>query len=1394
MGSSASKSDSTTSVSVLDWTPEKLNGFKLRRLIIDGGTTTMRNVLQKCHPGKSIQKILTDEKHKLDPLRIGSKSKDKKVINQSQWDILYPNPPNMPDINNFDITLLSILLRNICGLTAPATGWDEMPNASDISDVANIIRIKLFRNKIHAHISETGVNTTDFEDYWKKISPVLISLGLDQSEIERLKNEECGEEVKERVMKAWNAMESYLQRIETRQQETREVVETSHKDVKECKRILIDMQEDRKKSDEVLKKLACCDFTSERNILCDKFVEGTREWVFKQVEDWFNDDSSENRAFIITGEAGMGKSMIAAKICERMNQHFAGCHFFSYKNDRYRDPKIFLQSLAFQICSVLQEYKVALADQLSYNNEYEKLNERTIEGLFSLLLKEPLVHVKAPGKNILFVIDGVDESCDSHARSDLVDLIATHLVKLPKFIRFLITTRPEKNIVGKFEPLNPFFLKKTDQNNVEDLRTFFKSKLSLGNASTDNFRELTWRSDGNMLYAFYLFEIFMEKNSLEDLNNLATGLTSVFEVYFRRLEKECTTVLGITEDAFLTLLSAMVASFEPLPLDFVVSIFSIKKDTPSAKRKAVLVMNCISLLFVIEKNRVSFFHKSVKDWLAHEKDHIYKIDENYGHFVLAKLCAECFDNVLKTTDLDQQKLTDVEVYALRNGFFHMIKDEANVVSHVYSYLHNFELICRCAISVDGLFWWVDFLRSITRNSQYRSKLKGFESIIEILRASWSTNDEDSNGILQYLILDAPKEISSKAMELHARFFPNRPYFENVSKHNENANKESIALFSREVEHSFAKESSELSLMAMKKTESCSKKNDLSSADVCNLFDYVVLCFESGEVILISIKPFKVMWRKIFLKEEISCSCIAFHPHYDIILPGRLDQILSLTDGSWQPGPFVCEKNYFFTECCFSPDNNILVTANYNDEHLILWDLVSGEKKRCIEVGGHVCSCSFSSNGSYLVILKIGETLDRVKGTLVEYSVFDVVNNYTNLFESTSSFKIDANKIPLTSYKSDTFFVLTFDCFTELCCNGEGMHKHFKTPFVLSKLFFPPTTKSHEIVDRSIASQVMPNVKDFRYYLFVSEVPLPRYLINLYDGLNLVISFQDTLTLEVNKFTPGNISFDGRYFYQHSQSLHQLRVLKRYGKVWIFQNEKVYQDVIAFAVVINGVFVVTAHSIVEMWNIEMTERLMHSQQMAAIECCESVSDYLIACVRKTEVSFINSRNLQVVSTTLMSENQLVLACSSKYDVLVKDIRFQNGECFIMRNNKRILSLPDAGIFQMARFSPDANKLVLYDANFDNGYRCYDISESSVTTVSESKQETLEILCFLDNEYFITIVACKQLYLNSIHSTNILPTIRLDQYPISVFYCHGTQTLIVNYMDNNFRELRVKWPRK
>ena len=136
---------------------------------MDCDTEALRNVFLGKHPG-NLEGILNSCQLQLSNL------KKRKVITQPQWE------------------KLCILLRNICGLSAPSTGWDTMPPQSDNSPEANIVRIKCFRNELYAHVSDIGVSATQFESYWKEISSALVGLGINQ-EVDRVMKEWIESEV-----------------------------------------------------------------------------------------------------------------------------------------------------------------------------------------------------------------------------------------------------------------------------------------------------------------------------------------------------------------------------------------------------------------------------------------------------------------------------------------------------------------------------------------------------------------------------------------------------------------------------------------------------------------------------------------------------------------------------------------------------------------------------------------------------------------------------------------------------------------------------------------------------------------------------------------------------------------------------------------------------------------------------------------------------------------------------------------------------------------------------------------------------------------------------------------------------------------------------------------------
>ncbi|XP_015761757.1 PREDICTED: E3 ubiquitin-protein ligase DZIP3-like isoform X2 [Acropora digitifera] len=153
-------------------TRENTNYVRLCRLLIDIGTEALRNVFNDIHSPTNLHKILSiasSSQHYTTLKRLQKKG----VLNPTLWGKL-----STASSAEFDITLLMVLLRNVCGLSPPvSTGsWDELPPDSDNSTEANIVRIKFYRNDVFAHASKASVDDLTFNKLWNNISSAIEGL------------------------------------------------------------------------------------------------------------------------------------------------------------------------------------------------------------------------------------------------------------------------------------------------------------------------------------------------------------------------------------------------------------------------------------------------------------------------------------------------------------------------------------------------------------------------------------------------------------------------------------------------------------------------------------------------------------------------------------------------------------------------------------------------------------------------------------------------------------------------------------------------------------------------------------------------------------------------------------------------------------------------------------------------------------------------------------------------------------------------------------------------------------------------------------------------------------------------------------------------------------------
>ena len=199
-----------------DVSEEKTNGTRLSRLLIDGGTHVLKEFLHSIYPRDELQIVLSKNRPRLLSLKKG------RVIFDSQWEKLFPPSDEPPDSDTFDISLLHLLIREICDLTAPLTGWNKMPTDDDDSVEANLARIKFFRNEL-SHRSSTGVPNDEFEEKWKKLSSCLEALELYayRQNIERLKSDPIDHDIELRVKEKvgqWEKLENELLLFRTEQE------------------------------------------------------------------------------------------------------------------------------------------------------------------------------------------------------------------------------------------------------------------------------------------------------------------------------------------------------------------------------------------------------------------------------------------------------------------------------------------------------------------------------------------------------------------------------------------------------------------------------------------------------------------------------------------------------------------------------------------------------------------------------------------------------------------------------------------------------------------------------------------------------------------------------------------------------------------------------------------------------------------------------------------------------------------------------------------------------------------------------------------------------------------------------------------------------------------------
>src|SRR5260221_420340 len=265
----------------------------------------------------------------------------------------------------------------------------------------------------------------------------------------------------------------------------------------------------------------------------------------------------------------------------------------------------------------LPEYSKAL-DCSSVINSLRRADTDP-ESAFEAAVLAPLHKIKQLQRNRYYLlIDALDESLARAHPPTIFDVLRTRLDRLPPWLGLIATTRNEPSVLNPLRSLRIHAISAQDPKNQDDVRSFIRFRLREApfrqKAKAD--RKLLARleadllrsSAGNFLFVRTALDA-IERGQLDfdHIENLPPGLSSLYEIFFRRLFPNPPKDFGRSR----TVLETIAAAREPLTREQIAAATGLDPE-----EELLGILSRLASFVPASEGRYALFHKSLFDWLS----------------------------------------------------------------------------------------------------------------------------------------------------------------------------------------------------------------------------------------------------------------------------------------------------------------------------------------------------------------------------------------------------------------------------------------------------------------------------------------------------------------------------------------------------------------------------------------------------------------------------------------------------------------------------------------------------------------------------------------------------------------------------------------------------------
>lgn len=345
------------------------------------------------------------------------------------------------------------------------------------------------------------------------------------------------------------------------------------------------------------------------------FNEETRKWAVKAFDYWMQSPDSPHEAFMFASPPGGGKTTFVSYLAETRSDLVVGIHLCRHDDVRYRDAKIMLLSLTYQLTLQSPHYESRIRSLIIENNLTRKRllgSKCSIAMIFNEFFENPLAEIPIPDtERYCLIIDGLDEASQGESgRNEILETIRDYFLRLPSWLLVALTTTPRLPILKQLRKFNAVMIEPQSIHNLEDLENHFISILQNYNYGCENDRvsqshALASLAKGNFLHGFLIADKIEMYHRVDD-NKLNEYLKLPFEAL---LERDLHQLPAKNVDLFWQVVKLSMVAVKPLDCVVIVGLTQC-----TAENLDSVLMQTHSFFHVIHK-KVRFLHKLVKNFL-----------------------------------------------------------------------------------------------------------------------------------------------------------------------------------------------------------------------------------------------------------------------------------------------------------------------------------------------------------------------------------------------------------------------------------------------------------------------------------------------------------------------------------------------------------------------------------------------------------------------------------------------------------------------------------------------------------------------------------------------------------------------------------------------------------